>query len=130
MQSVDEKLCGQPGHLREYFIAWRPGCSQQCDSPLGPGSLRSALGFLIFRRWRPGSLSLPVRASPGPLGAGAGPAVLAEQLDVPVVETDGAQQHQEDERQHEAEAGLVLVDQAVGVVVVVGVPTPVENNHS
>ena len=68
--------------------------------------------------------------SPGSLVGRTGPAVVTEELDVPVVETDGPQQEEEDERKDEAEAGLVLVDEAITVVIVVGVPTPVENNHT
>ena len=68
--------------------------------------------------------------SPGSLVGRTWPAVVTEELDVPVVETDGPQQQEEDERDDEAEAGLVLVDEAVTVVIVVGVPTPVENNHT
>ena len=84
---------------------------------------------MIFRWRRPGSLPLPVVLAPGPLGPRPGAGLLGGELDVPVVETDGPQQDQEDEGQQEAEAGLVLVHQAVSVVVVVGVPGPVENNH-
>ena len=68
--------------------------------------------------------------SPGSLVGRTWPAVVTEELDVPVVETDGPQQDHEDEGQQEAEAGLVLVHQPVSVVVVVGVPGPVENNHT
>ena len=92
--------------------------------------MRSAQRLLVFRWRRPGSLPLPVVLAPGPLGPRPGAGLLGGELDVPVVETDGPQQQEEDERDDEAEASLVLVDEAVTVVIVVGVPTPVENNHT
>ena len=97
---------------------------------LRPGSLRSGQSFLIFRRGRPLSVPvpLPARLSPGPLVALTAPGVEGE-LDVPVVEAHGPQQEEEDEGEAETEAALVLIDEAITVVAVVGVPTPVENNH-
>ena len=51
-------------------------------------------------------------------------------LNTAIVKTDGEQEDKEDDGDHKTSASLVIVDQRVGVIAVVGVPAPVEHYHS
>lgn len=51
------------------------------------------------------------------------------ELNTPVLKTDREEENKEDDGDHKTGASLVIIDQGVRVIAVVGVPAPVEHYH-